>query len=231
MTKIMLIDDSRLARLELKAQLAELGEQDIVAEAAGVADALEKIERLQPELIFLDINMPDGSGFDLLAQLDYVPSVIFVTAYDEFALQSFEVNALDYLLKPVTDERIKAALEKYQQKAAKPLSLCSKFFIKDANKCFFIALDDVLAFEAMGNYTQIHLSSNKVSVYRTMSHIESRLPSDDFFRAGRSWIINVNQIKTVELEVGGSLEVTLNNQLKVPLSRKQTALFKQKWRL
>ncbi|BBN83174.1 hypothetical protein PA25_31590 [Pseudoalteromonas sp. A25] len=118
--------------------------------------------------------MPDGSGFDLLAQLDYVPSVIFVTAYDEFALQSLE---------------------------------------------------------AMGNYTQIHLSSKKVSVYRTMSHIESRLPSDDFFRAGRSWIINVNQIKTVELEVGGSLEVTLNNQLKVQLSRKQTALFKQKWRL
>ena len=230
MTRVVIVDDSHLARLELKAQIEELGELDVVGEAPDIIEAKVVIEQEQPDLLLLDINMPSGSGFDLLAQLTYVPYVIFVTAHDDFAVKSFEVNALDYLLKPVTQARLAVAIEKYK-KLQTPLEIDSRFFIKDGQRCFFIALEEVQAFEAMGNYTRLHTENGAVSVYRTMANIAERLPKEPFFRANRSWLFNINNIAELEQESGGTLEVRLQNNLQIALSRNQTTAFKQRYKL
>ncbi|MBE0369889.1 MULTISPECIES: LytR/AlgR family response regulator transcription factor [Pseudoalteromonas] len=230
MNKVVIVDDSHLARLELRAQLDELGGLDVVGEAPDIIEAKAVIEQLQPDLLLLDINMPSGSGFELLAQLSYVPYVIFVTAHHDFAVKSFEVNALDYLLKPVTQARLAIAIEKYK-KLQTPLEVDSRFFIKDGQRCFFISLDEVQAFEAMSNYTRLHTENGAVSVYRTLSNIAERLPTEPFFRANRSWLFNVGKITTITQELGGILEVTLQNNLHVTLSRMQTTAFKQRYKI
>lgn len=230
MTRVVIVDDSHLARLELKAQIEELGELDVVGEAPDIIEAKVVIEQEQPDLLLLDINMPSGSGFDLLAQLTYVPHVIFVTAHDDFAVKSFEVNALDYLLKPVTQARLAVAIEKYK-KLQTPLEIDSRFFIKDGQRCFFIALEEVQAFEAMGNYTRLHTENGAVSVYRTLANIAERLPKEPFFRANRSWLFNINNIAELEQESGGTLEVRLQNNMQIALSRNQTTAFKQRYKL
>ncbi|TMO60836.1 DNA-binding response regulator [Pseudoalteromonas aurantia] len=230
MNKVVIVDDSHLARLELKAQLNELGDLEVVAEVPDIIEAKAVIEQLQPDLLLLDINMPSGSGFDLLAQLSYVPHVIFVTAHDDFAVKSFEVNALDYLLKPVTQARLAIAIEKYK-KLQTPLEVDSRFFIKDGQRCFFIALEEVQVFEAMGNYTRLHTQDRAVSVYRTLANIAERLPEEPFFRANRSWLFNIHYIASLEQESGGTLEVILENKMSVSLSRAQTTAFKQRYKL
>ena len=122
MYKALIIDDERLARNELKKLLADFAEIEIIGEAANAKEGLEKIESLMPDLIFLDIQMPGKTGFDMLLELDRAPHVIFTTAYDEFALKAFEVNALDYLMKPVEPKRLADALHKLQLAEEKELA-------------------------------------------------------------------------------------------------------------
>src|SRR6187549_3393331 len=149
MQKSLIIDDERLARNELKKLLLEFPEIEVIGEAANAAEGLEKIESLSPDLIFLDIQMPGKTGFDMLQELDKAPHVIFTTAYDEYALKAFEVNALDYLMKPIEPKRLADALQKMQQAEEKEavsqqalqrgiLTENDQVFVKDGERCWFV---------------------------------------------------------------------------------------------
>src|SRR5690606_16372199 len=163
MLKVILIDDERLARSELKRLLLDFSEVEVIAEAANANEGIEKIESLNPDLIFLDIQMPGKTGFDMLTQLEKAPHVIFVTAYDEYAIKAFDVNALDYLMKPVEPKRLAEALLKVRQKEEEErlsynnrgvLSEHDQVFVKDGERCWFVKLSDVRLFESVGNYAK-----------------------------------------------------------------------------
>jgi len=231
--KVLVVDDSRLARLELVEQLNHISGTNLVGEAANIRQAKQLIETLKPDVVLLDINMPGGDGFKLLEQLDYLPQVIFITAYDHYAVKSFEYNALDYLLKPVTLNRLQAAFDKLAPTVQneQKLALHQQFFIKDGDNCFFVKLADVLCFEAMGNYTRVHLAHATPATYRSISAIADRLPADSFFRANRSWIINTHYINEITPSVAGGFDVQLQHNKQVEISRRQASAFRQYWSL
>lgn len=230
---VVVVDDSRLARLELVEQLSHISGASLVGEAANIHQAKQLIETLKPDIVLLDINMPGGDGFKLLEQLDYLPQVIFVTAYDNYAVKSFEYNALDYLLKPVTLNRLQAAFDKLQpvSQNEQKLALHQQFFIKDGDNCYFVKLADVICFEAMGNYTRVHLADATPATYRSISAVAQRLPAESFFRANRSWIINTNYIKEITPSVAGGFDVKLQCNKQVEISRRQASAFRQHWSL
>lgn len=237
MFKALIIEDSRLARVELKSQLKKVSYIDCVGEAENVEQALMMYEKYQPDLVFLDIDLPDGNGFDFLTQLAVAPYVIFTTAFEEFALKAFDQNAIDYLLKPYTQTRLEQACEKFKllninvkngsaSTFEAPLELHSQFFVKDGNNCWLIKLDQVERFEAMGNYTRVYFLDKKPMIYRTLAQIELRLPNDKFFRVSRQNIVQLAKINNVELCSSGGLELTMLSGTKVEVSRRQTSVFK-----
>lgn len=233
--KALIVEDSRLARVELKEQLKAHSFIELVGEAENVPQALELIAQHQPELLFLDIHMPKQTGFDLIEQLNYQPQIIFTTAYSEFAAQSFDVDATDYLLKPITAKRLQQAINKLNintsEQRTSALTLESAFFVKDRDQSWFIKLNQVTLFESIGNYTRVYFNNQKPMIYKALSAIEKRLPEAHFFRASRNFIINVNAINNIEHNVGNSIEITLNNAMRVEVSRRQTAAFKKRWSL
>lgn len=231
--QVLVVDDSRLARLELAEQLKHISGASLIGEAANIRQAKQQIETLKPDVVLLDINMPGGDGFKLLEQLDYLPQIIFVTAYDHYAVKSFEYNALDYLLKPVTLNRLQAAFDKLTPVSQNEhkMALNQQFFIKDGENCFFVTLADVICFEAMGNYTRVHLANATPATYRSISAIAQRLPADSFFRASRSWIINTRYINEITPSVAGGFDVQLQHGKQVEISRRQASAFRQHWSL
>jgi len=232
--KAIIIEDSRLARLELKSQLAKIENISLVAEAENIEQASQLIAQHQPDLLFLDINLPDGNGLEFLATLTPAPKVIFTTAFEQYALQAFEQNAVDYLLKPFTLERLQSACKKLFADNAEPIAhkeddlmtLDSRFFVKDGQKCWLIQLAQVEQFQSMGNYTQVHFEQQKPLVYRTLAQIEARLPKDMFFRVNRSHIVQLSYINNVDLCASGGLELTMKSGAVVEVSRRQTSQFK-----
>ncbi|RUO38927.1 DNA-binding response regulator [Aliidiomarina taiwanensis] len=232
MLRVAIVDDSRLARLELKEQLQDFSDLTVVGEAASVEDALTLLQSTEVDLLLLDIDLPDGDGFDVLAQADKAPDVVFVTAFDEYAIKSFEFNALDYLMKPVRSERLQKALEKVtkNRKNESKLAATQRIFIKDGERCFFVNVSDVFAFEAMGNYTRVHLAENTPAVYRPISAVVERL-DESFFRASRSWVINTNYIEHIEPAMSGGLDLKLANGLQVSMSKRQAVIFRRTWSL
>lgn len=180
MIKAVLIDDERLARTELRKLLTEFPEIEVVGEAANASEGIEVIENLQPDLVFLDIQMPGKTGFDMLSELEKAPHVIFTTAYDEYALKAFEVNALDYLLKPVDTKRLADAIHKLhiaeEKEAMAPaistnrslLSEHDQVFVKDGERCWFVKLSDIRLFESVGNYAKVFFANNKPPGYYLM---------------------------------------------------------------
>ena len=236
--KAIIIDDERLARNELKKLLAEHSEILIIDEASNVDEGIEKIELSSPELIFLDIQMPGKTGFDLLAELEKSPKVIFTTAYDEFALKAFEVNALDYLLKPIDPKRLADAIQKLQaeielERASLsgnqrgPLSEADQVFVKDGEKCWFVKLQDIRLFESVGNYAKVYFSSNKPLILKSLNALEERLDDRVFFRANRKHIINLHWIEKIEPYYNGGLLVELKGGEKIENSRRHTVKFKE----
>lgn len=235
--KALIIDDERLARSELKRLLEPFKEIQIVGEAVNVDDAIEKIALLNPELIFLDIQMPGKSGFELLEMLDKVPKVIFTTAYDEYALKAFEYNALDYLLKPIEPKRLEEAIRKIvetgkkdvQIKSALPeiLSAEDQVFVKDGDKCWFVKLERIRLFESEGNYVRLYFEDNKPLILRTLNYLDERLDPRSFFRANRKHIINLKWIESIEPWLNGGLLVKLKGGQKVEVSRRQAVKFKE----
>lgn len=240
MIKAIIIDDERLARNELKKLLMDYPEIEVVAEAANVGEGVEKIENLNPELIFLDIQMPGKTGFDLLSELDKTPHVIFTTAYDEYALKAFEVNALDYLLKPVEPKRLADAIQKLHLQEEREQSNGStenvnrstlyeqdQVFVKDGERCWFVKLNEIRLFESVGNYAKVYFGPNKPLILKSLNALEERLDEKMFFRANRKHIINLRLIEKIEPYFNGGLLLELKGGEKIEVSRRQTVKFKE----
>jgi two-component system, LytTR family, response regulator len=231
--RAVIVDDEPLARRELGRLLAEFAWIDIVGEAANVGAAALLIERLLPDLLFLDIQMPGGTGFDLLERLEHLPRVVFTTAYDRHAVRAFEVNALDYLLKPIEPERLAAAVARAQAAAASTPAaaatsgaILERLFLRDGDRCWFVPLREVKLFTAEGNYVRLSWDKIHPLLGRPLSSLEPRLDSKRFFRANRQQIINLEYIESVDLGVNGRLHVQLRGGPEVQVSRRQARLFR-----
>jgi two-component system LytT family response regulator len=232
--KALIVDDERLARKELMKLLEEHPSIEIVGEAMNADEADKMIEELNPDLLFLDIQMPGRTGFQLLEVLDSAPIVVFTTAYDEFALKAFEVNALDYLLKPITADRLSEAVHKIQEKERsksgrardKKLGLDDQVFVKDGDRCWFVALSNVRLFESDGNYIKVFFDTNRPMIHKSLNVLDEKLDERSFFRASRKHIVNLSWVEGIEPWFNGGLMVKLKGGDKVEVSRRQAAKFK-----
>ncbi len=248
--RCVIVEDSRLARLELKNLLTAHPQLQLVGEAANLPDAKDLIEQTQPDLILLDIDLGGDSAFDLLAQLVFVPRIIFTTAFAEHALQAFNYPTVDYLLKPVSAPRLAAALAKLSwpvadtastlTAAAEPesattepapsgalLDLDASFFVKDGERCFLLRLGDVELFEAIGNYSKVWAGAQAPLVYRSLGNIEQRLAPGLFFRANRHQLVNLKAIRSIDAWLNGGLLLQLSSGQQVEVSRRQSTLLRQ----
>ncbi|KAA3647493.1 MAG: response regulator [Bacteroidetes bacterium] len=239
--KALVIDDERLARKELMNLLEAHPEIEVIGECNNADNAIKKIEVLKPDLIFLDIQMPGKDGFGLLEEISFVPHVIFTTAYDEYAIKAFEVNAFDYLLKPIEQERLATTIDKLKQLRTEEeaqieqlekqdsfgrLGEMDQVFVKDGEKCWFVKLKDVSLFESEGNYVRIYFKDYKPLILKSLNSLEQRLDSKVFFRANRKFIINLNWVNKIENWFNGGLRVNLNDGKQVEISRRQAAKLK-----
>ena len=230
--KALIVDDTRLARQELQFLLKNHKQVEIIGEAENVDEAKAMIEELKPDLVFLDIQMPDKDGFELLEMLDEVPQIIFTTAYSEYAIKAFDYNALDYLKKPVTEDRLSVALQRVIENLEKKeepkdvLNENSQVFVKDGENCWFVTLKDVRLFEIWDNYTRIYFEDHKPMIPKTLQYMESRLDQKVFFRANRQQIINMKWIDKIEPWFSGTIRLYLKDGTEVEVSRRQTSRFK-----
>jgi two-component system LytT family response regulator len=223
--RALIVDDERLARVELMRLLAAHPEVEIVGEARNGEEALDLIDRLSPDLVFLDIQMPGMTGFDLLEQLDDVPPVIFTTAYDCYAIQAFEVSALDYLLKPVAPARLAAALSKVRPRPER--GRLDQVFVRDGDRCWIVRTAEIFLLESEGNYTRVHFGAEHPLIRRSLNALEEQLDPAMFFRAGRKDILNLRWIDKVDLAVSGGLVVTLRGGRRVEMSRRQSSRLRE----
>jgi two-component system LytT family response regulator len=220
--KALLIDDERIARAELRRLLAAHPEIEIVGEARNGDEALELIAKNCPDLLFLDIQMPGMTGFDLLGQLDEPPQVIFTTAFDQHAVQAFEASAIDYLMKPVAPARLAAALQKIRQSTA-PLPRLDQVFVRDGERCWLVQLADIVLLESEGNYTRLFFAHEKPLIPRSLAQLEERLDPAIFFRASRQHIVNLKAIERVDPGAADNLIATVKGGHKIEMSRRQSA--------
>jgi len=224
--KALIVDDEPPARREMRRMLADFPWVEIVGEAGTIEDAAAKIAVLTPGLLLLDIHMPGGSGFDLLARLDDVPQVIFTTAHDEHAVRAFEVNALDYLLKPIDPRRLATAMAKVKRVTDSDGGVLEQIFVRDGPRCWFVPLAEVRLLTAEGNYVRLSWGTQKPLLGRALASIEQRVDPRRFFRANRRQLINLDFIAGVELGIGGRLHVQLRDGPEVEISRRQARLFR-----
>jgi two-component system LytT family response regulator len=226
-----IIEDEPLARKELRRMLVPHPSVEIVGEAANIAEAKKLIEETSPDLLFLDIHMPGGTGFDLLEQLEHVPAVIFTTAYDEHAVRAFEIDAIDYLLKPIEAERLAAAIGRMQTntiaRAKEPAvqNILEQLFVRDGERCWFVPLREVHLISSEGNYVRLHWKQAKPLFGRSLVNLEQRLDPKIFFRANRQQIINLEFVEEVDMGVGGRLHIQLRGGPEIEVSRRQARIF------
>lgn len=225
----LIIDDERLAREEMKWSLKPYADLEFLGEASNAFQAEELMNSLHPDLIFLDVQMPGKTGFELLEALDHVPAVIFTTAFDQYAVKAFELNALDYLVKPIRQERLEKAILKVRQQlqntsTTKPAHL----FVKEGEKYHFIALNDLYLIESIGNYARLYFKHEKVFFKRSLSQLEKTLDPNLFFRINRNTIINTSFIEQVTPDANGRLSFRLKNNESYTASNRQSALFKSR---
>ncbi|MEH0158234.1 LytTR family DNA-binding domain-containing protein [Limibacter armeniacum] len=232
--RVIIIDDERLARSGMRSLLAKYDDVEVVDEANNVDEAFDKIIALNPEVIFLDIQMPGKSAFELLEMLPRTPLVVFATAYDEYAIKAFETNALDYLLKPIEPKRLDACIEKLRgQLESKPnspedrLKEGDRVFVKDGERCWFVQLSDIRMFESEGNYVKVYFEGETPLIHRSLNALDEKLDDKAFFRASRKYIINLRWIDKIEPWFNGGLMVKLKNGESVEISRRQAVKFKE----
>lgn len=232
--KTLIVDDERLARKELINLLSDHRNIEIVGEAANADEALEFINKQDLDLLFLDIQMPGKTGFELLEMLDKTPAVIFTTAYDEYAIKAFDVNALDYLLKPIQPERLAESIQKLskvEEKRTKSsegkLGLNDQVFVKDGDRCWFVSLSNIRLFESDGNYIKVHFDNNRPMIHKSLNALDEKLDQRSFFRASRKHIVNLSWVEGIEPWFNGGLMVKLKGGDKVEVSRRQAAKFKE----
>ena len=232
--KVIIVDDERLAREEVKRALKNYEDFVLIGEAENADDAKILIESKMPDLIFLDIQMPEKSGFDLLESLENVPNVLFITAYDQYAIQAFEVNALDYLMKPIREERFAKAIQKIRDTIRLKSSLNDaeakdrKIFIKDGEKRFFIQLDEIYLIESLEHYTRLFFQDKKAFQRRSLRQWEEILDENIFFRINRTEIINIKYIQAINTTDSGRLEVKLKTGELLEVSNRQSVKFKNR---
>lgn len=229
---IVIVDDERLARNELRRLLGAHEDVCVVGEAACVADGIRAVERMEPDLVLLDIQMPDGSGFDLLSALPAAPAVVFTTAWDQHAVRAFQVSALDYLLKPIEPERLAQALDKQRRRMEAPAPAAraatdGKVFIQDGERCWLVELDQIMLFESEGNYTRVHFDGQRPLLLRSLVQLEARLDPARFMRVSRSRIVNMSFVGGIKPSTTGGLTLMLPDGLQVPMSRRRSVLFRQ----
>ncbi|WP_103019659.1 LytR/AlgR family response regulator transcription factor [Salinibacter altiplanensis] len=242
--RTLIVDDERLARRELRRLLEPRGAVTVVGAAATAEEAEAAIHEDDPDLLLLDVQMPGGGGFDLLERLDAVPHVVFVTAYDEYAIRAFEVNALDYLVKPVEPKRLAEAIGTVRERAAEPvpeavggeasrasLTADDQVFVKDGEQCWFVQLADVRLFETAGNYTRLYFDGEEPLIHRSLNYLEERLDPDRFFRASRQHIFNLRWVEDVTPGAKDKLKATLGDGTEVELSRRRSRAFREQLRL
>jgi two-component system LytT family response regulator len=230
----LLVDDERLARKELRRLLAAHPDVSVVGEAATVDQAEARLHDLPVDLLFLDIKMPGATGFDLLERLERVPLLVFTTAYDEFALRAFEVNACDYLLKPIRPDRLTAALDKMRAlwsaaraAAAAPAgprlrSAADRVFLRDGDGCWIVAMGEIVFFEGEGNYARAHFGANRPLIRTSLNALEARVDPKLFFRASRRHLINLRFVERIDAGADDGYTVSLRGGHSVTVSRRQS---------
>ncbi len=228
--RALIVDDEALARRELRRLLREHAWLQVVGEAANVAEAAAAVEATEPDLLFLDIHMPGGSGFELLARLERVPQVIFTTAYDQHAVRAFEVDALDYLLKPVEPERLAEALARARRAAAAGgarRDVLERLFVQEGPRCWFVPLREVRLLSAEDDRVRLHWHAASPLVARALGAVERRLDPALFFRANRSQILNLEFIERVDPGFNGGLLIRLRGHAaEIEMSRRQARLLR-----
>jgi len=237
--RVLIVDDERLARAELRRLLAAFPDVEVVGEATHVDDACRQVETLEPDLLLLDIQMPGGTGFDVLARLDEPPDVIFTTAYDAHAVRAFSVNALDYLLKPIEAERLAEALERVRQRGTQvphapsrtPDTSLERVFVRDGERCWLVQLAQVPLITSEGNYARLHLEGHQPLLLRSLSYLEEKLDPARFFRASRQHLINLDFVESLEPGPGGTLVARLRGGTEVEMSRRQSQRFRERMSL
>ena len=239
--KVLLVDDERLARGELRRLLADTKNIEIVGEASNAEEAREQLQKCSPDLIFLDVQMPGETGLEFLETMEpLIPQVISTTAYDEFAVKAFELNALDYLLKPVDPARLASAIERLSDRAVSTdvaaerpevLQPEDKVFVREGDNCWFVEVKRIRLLESEGNYTRVHFDEAQPQLFRSLNAMESRLDAKSFFRANRRQMINLEWIENIEPWFSGGLLVQLKGGAKVELSRRQAQAFRERMSL
>lgn len=240
--KAIIVDDERLARKELASMLAIYPEIEILGEASNADEALELIDSIEPELMFLDIQMPGKTGFELLEELDKSPMVVFTTAYDQFAIKAFEVNAFDYLLKPIEGDRLSTVVQNCliekerlnrasQVLPAGKLTFNDQVFVKDGERCWFVKLEKIRLFESDGNYIKVYFDDVRPMIHKSLNALDEKLDSKSFFRASRKHILNLGWVDKIEPWFNGGLMVELKGGDKVEISRRQAVKFKERMSL
>ena len=237
--RTIIVDDERLAREELKLLLSGYKELEIIGEYKNAIEAREAIERDAPDLVFMDIQMPGENGLDLLSSIKNPPRTVFVTAYDEYAMRAFEVNAFDYLMKPIDSDRLDEVYNRLMEENQVPKSVENAsvlksgdpILIRDGDKVWFIKVDDIRYFESEGNYVKVHFETFRPLILRSLNSLEERTDDKLFFRVNRKFIINLNHVVNIENWFNGGLQVELSCGTKIEISRRQTIKFKDQFSL
>lgn len=244
MKRIVIIDDEPLARSIVAEYLGTYDALEVVAECNNGYEGVKAIQQHKPDLVFLDIQMPKINGFEMLELLDSIPSVIFTTAFDEYAIKAFEANAVDYLLKPFSRDRFKDAMEKWQQKITvgtqdksvralmesgeKAADEKNRIVVKTNSEISIIPVLDVLYIEAYDDYVKIFTKDSYYLKKKTMNYYEQVLDPDQFFRAHRSFIVNLQQLTRIEPLEKNTYVALLKSGKKIPLSRSAYSKLKEK---
>jgi len=231
--KAIIIDDERLARQELKNLLSEYKDIEVIAECADATQAKGKIIELKPDIVFCDINMPGKSGLDLAEEISGTIDIVFVTAHLEHAIKAFEVNAFDYLTKPVQKDRLSETIKKLTIKETAnrvdnntPLTEKDTVFIKDGEKCWLVKLSDIRLFESEGNYVRVYFENFKPLILRSLNSLETRLNEKQFFRASRKHMVNLSYVSSIETWFNGGLNLKLKDGKEIEISRRQAVRLK-----
>lgn len=233
--RTVIVDDTRLARRELATLLAAHADIECVGEADDVPAGLDAVHRLRPDLLLLDIQMPSGTGFDLLAGLEIAPPVVFTTAYDQHAVRAFEANALDYLVKPVEPERLAAALDRVRERLARTpppsgvqrpaprplLGADDQVFLREGERCCFVTLGEVDRIVVEGNYARVWFRGEKVFLQRSLSALEERIDPALFFRANRNTLVNLRAVRSIDPWLNDGYLLRLRDGSEVEVSRRQ----------
>lgn len=226
--RAIIVDDERLAREEEKMHLQEYDDFEVVGTAENAGEGEELIRLLQPDLVFLDIQMPGRTGFEMLETVEFLPHIIFTTAFSDYAVKAFEVSALDYLVKPFREERFAQAMLKAKERLAERKNNQENIFVKEGEKLHFIKTADIYLITSVGNYVRLHFSGQKVYYKCSLNRMEEMLDPAFFFRSSRTEIINTSFISKVEPDAGERLSIELKTGERITMSGRRSVEFKRR---